>query len=420
MPKRINTDSLLAIAEWIAADTAKRPKAPCSLHKLREFIAAFLHIGEFEALKVTLLLWSLQWISLDSLLRVEVNKDIPAPTEANLAAWDRHKLWDQYIAAQGSPDDAKVLEFTDVPCGAPDYKVTCTACGAAADAWVAENLAPIMSKGIGLDVEWRPTRTKGGTTRPAIVQIGVNDQVLILNLLKLPRAALPVALVQILEDPDVLKGGVGLVEDARLLHRTLGVNIQGCVDASDVAVAQGFLPDGKTAWGLASLVEATVGWTSWKNKRVIMSNWEAWPLSRAQAAYASMDAVASAAVIYNLEERFGRDVLLEGRSPLKALTMPPLKSVQHLMKSTGNRWANTLVNGDALPETLSGLKSLKRRARRVKDKKAEKRAKVREAKAAAKISAAKQAADEPSDGAGAAAAPPTPSPAAAAIDAAES
>ena len=103
----------------------------------------------------------------------------------------------------------------------------------------------------GLDLEW-PVIIQKGITQPktALIQICGFDTILLFQTSKLDcklalsnpyfirltlSAALPVELVQFLEDPMIFKAGVKVFNDGRKLQRDFGVVTNGLIELGDAA-----------------------------------------------------------------------------------------------------------------------------------------------------------------------------------------
>ncbi|KAJ7071520.1 ribonuclease H-like domain-containing protein [Mycena amicta] len=160
------------------------------------------------------------------------------------------------------------------------------------DADSAECAISTFSGPCGIDIEWRPTYVKGQPENPvALLQLANADTILLLHLCHMK--SIPTNLRTFLEDPDIVKAGVGIQGDVKKLYRDVGVSLCGCVDLSLLARSVD-----NSRWkgkfsepiGLARLIATYEDLLLFKGK-VTRSNWEK-PLDPEQLEYASNDCYA--------------------------------------------------------------------------------------------------------------------------------
>lgn len=160
---------------------------------------------------------------------------------------------------------------------------------------------------IGFDTETRPSFKKGQQYNVALIQLATQDCV---YLFRTSMIGYPQELINLLEDPDILKVGLSLHDDFHNLRRVVSFEPQGFIDL------QNFVKDFKIVDNsLSRLYGILFGKRLSKAQR--LSNWEAIPLSESQKQYASLDAY-SCIKIYNY--------LKEGKfDPMTSeyLTLPP-------------------------------------------------------------------------------------------------
>lgn len=88
---------------------------------------------------------------------------------------------------------------------------------------------------LAFDIEWQPSYKKGEPENPtSLVQLGDGLHVVLIHLSLMNHVA-PVELVTLMEDPNVLKLGVGIHGDASKLEKDLGIITRGCLDLNDIA-----------------------------------------------------------------------------------------------------------------------------------------------------------------------------------------
>ena len=139
---------------------------------------------------------------------------------------------------------------------------------------------------LGLDCEWVSPR-EGAPHRIALIQLALEGGWCILlrmnKLQILPKGVAPIFL-----DPNILKLGVGVGDDAHKVLRDFGIAVRGWVDTAHIASA--LRPNWKK-FGLAGQVQAFLGVTLDKNFKVRCGDWEADDLSKKQIHYAANDAL---------------------------------------------------------------------------------------------------------------------------------
>ncbi|KAJ7102264.1 ribonuclease H-like domain-containing protein [Mycena belliarum] len=152
----------------------------------------------------------------------------------------------------------------------------------------------------GLDIEWKPNFVKGQVENPvALLQLANIDTILLLHLCHM--SSFPKNLQTLLEDPNIVKAGVGIQGDAKKIYKDCSVNIRNCVDLSllarsvDNARWKGKYND---PIGLARLVAVYEDRLMVKGK-ITRSNWENY-LNLDQQEYASNDGHAGYALYMKL------------------------------------------------------------------------------------------------------------------------
>ncbi|KZV69564.1 ribonuclease H-like protein [Peniophora sp. CONT] len=140
---------------------------------------------------------------------------------------------------------------------------------------------------LGFDLEWE---SEGGVPRRvALVQLSVMHVVVLIQVSAM--RAFPAQLKGILEDPQVPKLGVGVLDDARRLNQDFGIRTHNLIDLCDYARATDTdfrVRNGKRTVGLAEIV-ARYLYRALEKGPVRTSHWEG-RLSFEQAEYAANDA----------------------------------------------------------------------------------------------------------------------------------
>lgn len=162
---------------------------------------------------------------------------------------------------------------------------------------VANLLARLSNSVVGLDLEWKPTFTRGDSTnKVALMQIYDGKICLLLHIFHFDH--IPDALVEWLDSDKILKTGVGMHNDVTKMKSDYQVRIRSTVAVDRIAKHYMSTCSG-LGWGLQSLARNVLGLEVSKSKRTVLSNWQCKDLSSKQLRYAVEDATIS----YNLFER---------------------------------------------------------------------------------------------------------------------
>ena len=133
---------------------------------------------------------------------------------------------------------------------------------------------------LGFDTESRPCFRKGASSKPSLIQVACSDIVFLIQLSWLP---LDDALASLLADPSIIKAGVAIGDDMKLLARSHPFEGRGLVDLGRVAGSRGL-----STRGLRSLAANFLGIRVSKGAQC--SNWEHKELTPQQISYAATDA----------------------------------------------------------------------------------------------------------------------------------
>ncbi|MCH5220739.1 MAG: 3'-5' exonuclease domain-containing protein 2 [Muribaculaceae bacterium] len=162
---------------------------------------------------------------------------------------------------------------------------------------------------VGFDTETRPSFRKGLVHKMALMQISTLERCFLFRLNKIGICS---ELKKFLENPDIIKIGLSLHDDFKVLSRTASINPQGFVDLQKM-VAHYDISD----ISLQKVYAIIFGERISKSQR--LTNWEAETLSGAQQAYAALDAWACLR-IYNSLTSGEFDPLT---SPFRHIEEPP-------------------------------------------------------------------------------------------------
>ena len=145
---------------------------------------------------------------------------------------------------------------------------------------------------LGLDTETRPSFRKGKGYDPSLVQLAGENVVFLFHLKRLPFAA---PLVDLLEDCDIIKAGVAINDDIRILDKLHHFSACSIVDIALIA-----RNNSMENQGLRGLAACFLGVRISKSEQC--SNWGAMDLTPRQIRYAATDAWASRAVYMRMLE----------------------------------------------------------------------------------------------------------------------
>ena len=145
---------------------------------------------------------------------------------------------------------------------------------------------------VGFDTETRPAFRKGESYPPALLQLAGEAVVWIIPLQRFDCSAF---LKEIFQEANLVKAGIGTVDDLRQLRKVFAFDEAGVVDVGALARRRGI-----EQTGLRNLAGIVLGFRIPKGKRT--SNWAAARLTRQQIGYAAMDAWAARALYLALGE----------------------------------------------------------------------------------------------------------------------
>jgi ribonuclease D len=148
----------------------------------------------------------------------------------------------------------------------------------------------------GFDSESKPTFRKGEVaTGPHVIQLATADQAYVFQI----SPAILDFLTPIFENPEQLKVGFGLKNDAHLFRKK-GIHFNQVLDLAKAFTAFGITTPVGVKNAMALLFQVNFP----KSKSVSTSNWSKFPLSTAQIQYAAADAYAPV-LIYQELQRLG-------------------------------------------------------------------------------------------------------------------
>jgi len=135
-------------------------------------------------------------------------------------------------------------------------------------------------KVLGFDIECKPNFKRGPNNPPALLQLATADQAFLFRLYPVMKLG---PLIEILENPNIIKTGVAIKDDVYNLKKIEEFTPAGFEDLAPLAQS---LKIEQT--GLRNLT--AIFFSQRLSKSAQLSNWQKVPLSPAQQAYAATDA----------------------------------------------------------------------------------------------------------------------------------
>lgn len=145
---------------------------------------------------------------------------------------------------------------------------------------------------LGLDTETRPSFRKGKGYDPSLVQVAGSKAVFLFHIKRLPLSA---PLISLFENCDIIKAGVAINDDIRILDKLYPFNPCSVVDIALIAKKNNLENQ-----GLRGLAAYFLGVRISKSEQC--SNWGSHDLTPRQIRYAATDAWASRAVYMRMLE----------------------------------------------------------------------------------------------------------------------
>ena len=136
------------------------------------------------------------------------------------------------------------------------------------------------SKVLGFDTETKPSFRKGRKNKVSLIQLADKNQAC---LFRINKVGIPDELATVLADPGIIKCGVAIHDDIKILNGRRNFHPAGFIDL------QSFVKDyGIVSSGLKKLSAIVLGFRISKHQQV--TDWEAVQLSEPQQIYAATDA----------------------------------------------------------------------------------------------------------------------------------
>eukprot|EP00128_Syssomonas_multiformis_P018439 Colp12_sorted_trinity150504_noHs@18039 len=170
-------------------------------------------------------------------------------------------------AESATPAPTPGAEPIILPVHVKKIDVSYTSSASTCDRVLEEHFLDYKDPVIGLDIEWKPSYNFNQRESPvALIQLSNSEKCILMHVCYYDRV--PKALHQILEDPKILKVGVGVEEDARKLARDFNFKVNGMVDVATVSASLGIMKNG----GIKTLAQKVCRYAIEKSKRVSRSS----------------------------------------------------------------------------------------------------------------------------------------------------
>ena len=178
---------------------------------------------------------------------------------------------------------------------------------------VEEVCASIRSSEIvGFDTETKPSFTKGVTHKVALIQLSDTERAYIFRIIRLSDEAKRL-LRMIIEDKKLIKVGVGIHDDARILRSDYEWTPAGMLEIRRLTVEKQI-----QVGSLSKIYALLYGKRLTKGQR--LSDWEKETLTEAQINYAGLDAWAGLKIFEALQEVFTPMMVENVFEPIKKTT----------------------------------------------------------------------------------------------------
>lgn len=146
---------------------------------------------------------------------------------------------------------------------------------------LAEALPGLSSaKILGFDTETRPSFIKGQVFKVALLQLSTANDAYLVRIHKVTQFD---GIVKIFENPEVVKTGVAIRDDIKILQKVFKFKPQGFIELQDVAKQKGL-----KNFGLKGMSEEILKGSISKGPKI--TNWELPVLNDRQQTYAATDA----------------------------------------------------------------------------------------------------------------------------------
>lgn len=145
---------------------------------------------------------------------------------------------------------------------------------------------------LGFDTETKPSFAKGQNNPVSLLQLSTSDRAF---LFRIGRTGLPKGLVKILSSPKIIKIGVAIRDDIKILQKITPFKPSSFIDLQEIVGNYGI-----ENFSLKKLSAIVLGFRISKAQR--LTNWDAAELTEPQLLYAATDAWAALEIYSRLIE----------------------------------------------------------------------------------------------------------------------
>eukprot|EP01083_Nonionella_stella_P120162 359824_1 len=159
---------------------------------------------------------------------------------------------------------------------------------------------------LGIDCEWKPQfRKNKKQNKVSLLQIAHNKLIILIRLNHLKRVYHSLStsgMLKILHSRNIIKCGVGIMDDQTKMYDDHGVNIERCIELNDLNMSPIHTRSKPGPYlSLAKLCHKVLRCEmQYKSKKITMSNWESDVLSDKQIMYAADDALTGYEILKKL------------------------------------------------------------------------------------------------------------------------
>jgi len=143
---------------------------------------------------------------------------------------------------------------------------------------------------LGFDTETRPAFKKGQVYPVSLLQLSTSEQAF---LFRINKIGLPIGLIRILASPKILKIGVAIRDDIKILQRIVPFKSSGFIELQDLVKCYGI-----ENFSLKKLSAIILGFRISKSAR--LTNWDTHELTEQQLIYGATDAWVSCEIYKQL------------------------------------------------------------------------------------------------------------------------
>jgi len=199
---------------------------------------------------------------------------------------------------------------------------------------------------VGFDLKWKTNASSKGFNKVALIQVATSDTVLLVPT-KAGDHSAPRALHILFRNPEIIKVGVGVMENLLKLWRDYQIETNSYAELNELMLHSkfdfGIIAEQVNRFELQTFAYL-MGYPKWKNTKLSFSNWESRPLIMEHLHCATMDALMSVRVFWGM---------LTGRKMSKPISSIHLKlKVKSFVRPVFKTMAISLLDKEQRIERL--------------------------------------------------------------------